>query len=120
MRVAATMPKKLRFLGIVLTLILISGSAIAMTGNRLKELCNDTDSSFYDGACLGYIVAVGDILKDGEEDVMGFRACIPTSVEYQQSVDVVRKYLNQHPESLHYGVIGLVAHALSEAFPCTE
>jgi len=47
------------------------------------------------------------------------RACPPPqSVTAQQLADVVKQYLENHPERRHYGASGSVMLALRDAFPC--
>jgi hypothetical protein len=44
--------------------------------------------------------------------------CARGAITGQQLVDVVVRFLQQHPEIRHYGASNLVAEALSDAFPC--
>ncbi|MGU5731432.1 Rap1a/Tai family immunity protein [Aeromonas jandaei] len=61
--------------------------------------------------CRGYITGVADVLD-------GFSFCIPDRVNRGQNVDVVTKYLRDHPEDRHQDAHTLTAYALSIAFPC--
>jgi hypothetical protein len=35
-------------------------------------------------------------------------------------LEIVKRFLDQHPELRHYGASSLVAEALAEAFPCQQ
>lgn len=79
--------------------------------------------SFYNGNDLlanseavfqGYVVGIVDSLqKAGSSSV-----CMPARVTVGQVTAVAKKYLNDHPEDLHYSAAGLVTYALQKAFPC--
>jgi len=93
------------------------------TGNELLEKCeaciNET-SVAKGNACAGYILGISDLhemfvalgmLKKGW--------CKPlVSVETNQLVRIVTKFLQEHPEDLHFAASELVADALTKAFPC--
>jgi hypothetical protein len=53
-----------------------------------------------------------------EKGVLGFHACIRDGVTVTQIADVVKLWLQKHPENRDYAAAGLVAAALEEAFPC--
>ena len=94
------------------------------SGNELSEDCKTSDgnsATFQDGVCLGYVL--------GAKDSFEFAAkvhhvtpdfCIPDGVTNGQVVKVVVKYLNNHPEDLHYSAESLVVYALGAAFRCAE
>jgi len=65
---------------------------------------------------MAYIVGIADALEGNVID--GWRACIPQSVTQGQAKDVALKWLRAHPEKRHFAAAGLVAYALSDAFPC--
>ena len=46
------------------------------------------------------------------------RFCLPAGVEVGQTIRVLVRYLQAHPERLHWQGTPLVAAALGEAFPC--
>ena len=66
--------------------------------------------------CLGYIEAVSDASEVNA--VNGYEACVPEAVTAGQLQDVVVQYLQLNPADRHLSAVGLVAHALSKAFPC--
>jgi hypothetical protein len=41
-------------------------------------------------------------------------------VSQEELVNTVIRWLNAHPRQLHYQADGLIAAALSEAFPCAQ
>ncbi len=85
-------------------------------------------SSFYDGqelsytcevspeACATYISGVADAGRGTTWD--GVPYCVPMGVSSGQLNKVVIKFLNDHPESLHFAAASLTQRALLEAFPC--
>lgn len=84
------------------------------SGNELLQDCTRQVQSL----CLGYIEAVSDALSGNS--VNGYEACIPLEVTVGQLQDIVVQYLRQDPRDRHLGAIGLVAHAISNAFPCRQ
>jgi Rap1a immunity proteins len=87
-----------------------------MTGNMLYTACENQSRA----QCVGYVGAVSDALSNGNA-VNGYRACQPhAGYTSEQAVDVVRRWLKDHPEERHLGAVGLTAAALSEAFPCPK
>ena len=86
------------------------------SGNDLWSECtNNGDSQF--GICLGYVMGITDVMSTGSA-ILGWRACLPLQVAATLAQDVVKQYLEQHPERRHYAAAGLVAEALAGAFPC--
>jgi hypothetical protein len=72
------------------------------------------------GLCAGFVVGIADAMSN-VTGVLGRRACIPLpAVPRGQVIDVVKRYLEQHPETRHDSAVSLVAQALSEAFPCKQ
>lgn len=81
------------------------------SGNDLFAKCADTNS-FYNGYCLGYVVAAVDAW-DADIGI-----CLPDGVTKGQIKDVVIKYLVDHPDRRHYVAASNVNAALWTAFPC--
>jgi hypothetical protein len=106
---------------------LVSAPAFATktydNGNELFANCSakgdNLVSAFKTGLCDGYVIGVADALADGA-NINGFTACPTGSVAKKQMYDIVLRYLTQHPEMRHYGAVGLVAAAISDAFPCRD
>jgi len=95
-------------------------------GNRLLEKCeayiNNTDIA-EGNVCAGYISGISDL----HETLVNWKIlkqekgwCKPVDVYNSQLVRIVTKFLQENPEHLHKGASGMVATALSEAFPCTD
>ncbi len=67
--------------------------------------------------CQGYVLAVADMM--GHFPLGGFRACVPVgTVPVSQLVDIATNHLRANADSRHLLAAGLVAQALSRAFPC--
>lgn len=98
----------------------ISGEAGAdgfINGNMLLQYCREPRGTFGFGACSGYVTAIADALA--RDPVGGYRACMPPdSVTAGQVRDIAVQWLQRNPQLRHYSAEGLVAKALSEAFPC--
>lgn len=82
-----------------------------LTGNELYDACKSSSA-----ICLGYIEGITDAIDVSR--VNGAEACIPEHVTVGQVREVVKLYLQQNPQTWHAGASGLVATALSTAFPC--
>jgi hypothetical protein len=86
-------------------------------GSELLYQCSDQDGSINGAICLGYVTAMADASSCGQV-VNGFSWKAPEDVSAGQLQKVVTKWLNEHPDSLHFVASGLVANALRDAFPC--
>ncbi len=68
------------------------------------------------GICLGYVVAIAGVLRDGPVD--GRRACIPEATSSDQMRDVVKRWLERHPEARGLSASRAAVRAFAEAYPC--
>jgi hypothetical protein len=113
------MSKRTRLAAMAAAVVLacLSASVRADTpGNELLDYCTSQDASER-GYCYGYVNAIAE----AERRPAGFNGwynCLPAESTRKQLVDVVKRWLDQHPEQRHYSAAGLIAQALSEAFPC--
>lgn len=93
------------------------------TGNSLLNLCQHP--GYTEGVCIGFVAGISDALSHamkssvGSGHLGGWQACIPYDITQGQARDVAVTFLMAHPEMRHYLAAGLVAQALSEAFPCS-
>jgi hypothetical protein len=97
----------------------LPAQASFMDGNQLLEWF-EGDTSAYKGGALAYVMGVHDGLQ-GLQDAMN--ACLvnlPKGVTAKQAADVVRIWLEKHPERRHYRADNLVGQALMEAWPCPK
>jgi hypothetical protein len=112
---------------IAVLLLLLSGFVVPcesgqhadmQSGNYLISACTITLSSnaqsmgqaFDDGYCVGLITGASFMTPQ----------CFSGGVTVNQEIRVVMKYLQDHPELLNQSGAGLVAKALTEAFPCNR
>ena len=80
---------------------LLAKPAVALTGNELRQWCNQQGDPIAEGFCLGYVVGVRDILPED---------CVPQTVTNGQLVDVVRKYFEEaHPRVMRRALVVAVA-----------
>ena len=92
---------------------------VTISGNRLAKACQPgADGSFQDGICLGYVLAIADVINNGS--INGQEACTPPGILNVQMQGVAQLYLADHPALLHHPAVELVAAALAEEFPCSS
>jgi hypothetical protein len=63
-------------------------------------------------------MGVFDAAGGPDGGVSGFTFCEPGGVILRQAVDIVVKWLSDHPQHRHHDADSLVAAALSEVWPC--
>jgi hypothetical protein len=90
-------------------------AAVFDTGNSLYEYLTANNATARAHAA-GYIAGVADVGSMGK--VFGWSFCLPRRTTKDQITDVVKQWLDQHPEKRHVGAVGLVSEALAGAFPC--
>ena len=92
-------------------------SAGGVNGNYLLTDCGTGPTetaalTWQDGYCSGYVSALADVYVET-------RLICPTpGVTYGQYIDIVIKYLVDHPESRNQEADGLLLLAFQGAFPC--
>ncbi len=89
-----------RLISMSIALILLAAAlAIAMTtGNELKHFADDGEKdpgSLFGEYFDGYVVGVVELSHTF------VNICVPPDTTNRQVIDVVRKYLKDHPEKLH-------------------
>lgn len=96
-------------------------SAGFVTGTDLRTSCRpqkiDPVYRLKVAECRGYVIGVADSLdcdRPGTRPAWNSRA----TTSQEELVNTVLAWLDAHPESLGYQADGLVAVALSQAFPC--
>lgn len=92
-------------------------------GNTLLHNCPDetqrNPSSIIGPAwCYGYLKGIAEMQMVIQETPRLIAYCVPEGVTMSQIKSIVLKYVQDHPEDLHYPSIGLVIVALNKAFPC--
>ena len=114
------MKKKLGIIAAaVLAVFLTSPAQASKGGNELHKACQadrpDPEAAAFErGFCMGYISGVTEALGPPF-------FCPPEgAVTRNQYRDIVKNYLNQHPERRHKHSTVVILEALSEAFPCKE
>jgi hypothetical protein len=92
--------------------------ATVITGNELYAQCTDVTPPYNIFLCYGYIAGVADAMEGSPINL--FSACIPIDVTVPQLHDIVVRSLYEHAGERHVAAKGLVAEALSKAFPCAH
>lgn len=91
---------------------------VTVSGHKLASACRpDRAGSFEDGICLGYVLAVADLVNNGS--IGGKEACTPPGALHVEMQSAAHEYFENHPEVLNRPALELVAAALAEAFPCS-
>jgi hypothetical protein len=92
-----------------------------VNGDRLIYRCISDDHAD-DGLCLGYILGVIDAMQAAQASggalLFGWRARPSPDATAQRLRDAVVRFLMAHPQTRLSSASGLVAKALSDAFPC--
>lgn len=92
------------------------------SGNELQEKCGATAGSrdYYQNTalCFGFVAGVSGTLSMMSGAGKGYPYCPPQQITLGQATDIVRKYLNEHPEERHLDGITLATVALLNAFKC--
>ncbi|VVO43605.1 hypothetical protein PS914_06546 [Pseudomonas fluorescens] len=90
--------------------------ACKMIGQKIPT---DDYSAFESGLCIGFVqgvrqtlTAYADLLPKEQ------RICVPRAVNNKESVGVVVRYLEAHPNQLKQPEVALAIQAHREAFPC--
>ena|SRR5271157_2858272 len=111
-------------------ILLITGLAMAKTGNWLKECTDKGEQAFAamdkgEGASTSEVgeaavfAAIFFGYVEGVTDQGWSPApCIPEGADRKQIFEVVRKYLKDHPEELDLRATTLIQKAVNEAWPC--
>jgi hypothetical protein len=85
------------------------------TGNKLYADCT-SNTPFDEGFCLGYIAATSDVA----DALKKIDVCTPKGATIREVVDVVKKYLTDHPAERHYSAFDTIITSLREVFPCPK
>ncbi len=87
------------------------------TGSDLRRALNEP-AGLRSGVAFGYIQGVVnsmEVLYPNQP-----LSCSPDGVTVGQMVDVVKRYLQNHPQTRHEPAVILIATAAREAFPCEK
>jgi hypothetical protein len=86
------------------------------TGDIIYQWCTSR-ADYLRSRCMAYIVAVADVMA-GPSSFDGRTACVPLSLTGERFIAVAVQYLRRNPADRRKSAAGLIADALSEAFPC--
>lgn len=111
----------------ILFFILFPGSVLCaevMSGSSLLLECQEFtgQASFRDNpsanTCHSYILGGHDMIQEFEARNQTTYYCGPQTPDTYQLALIVKKFLQDHSNSLHYSASSLVMSALSEAYAC--
>ncbi|MEM9629479.1 MAG: Rap1a/Tai family immunity protein [Pseudomonadota bacterium] len=91
-----------------------------MTAEELHGACNSPDDSMW-RACISYIMGVVDadvVAMANGYTPPAWHYCLPSAGDGFQLIAVVKKWLADNPERLHYVAPITITMAMIEAFPC--
>ncbi|MFK0272708.1 Rap1a/Tai family immunity protein [Ensifer sp. NPDC090286] len=88
------------------------------TGNDVLSACRSlrTENFFDAGRCLGYVVAISDMLEINWFLYNRVDCQMPERVTKGQVADIVVAYLERNPGTRHQSAAGLVSMAIQEQF----
>lgn len=89
-------------------------TAAGITGNELWSAMQAEKGTLERQFAVGYIAGAVDA------SWILFIDCTPEGVTVEQGVDIVKKYIRQHPEERHTFAADMVLGAMIEAFPCPD
>jgi len=108
----------------------VASAAIADTGTQLQSTCKKPDIGY--AYCLGYITGATQALSTWSAATKRATAnhtaspnapslyCLPRAVSTVETMQVVVKYMDEHPERLNLSADTLVGYALEAAYPCAK
>ena len=118
---------------LMLAVVLVVGSQSASardfySGNKMLEFCRagltsnsdlTAEDAVYGPTCFGFAAGI----NDSQSVFVAFGAvhafwCMPEGVSLSQLARVIVKYMEEHPEELHFAAGDLAAHAFMDTFPC--
>jgi len=94
----------------------------AYDGNFLLKICKEGSKIEYYGMCVGLLYGFLEGFEYSMEMIMKNKKtkfwCEPEKMETSQLIKVYLKYLNEHPEKLHFRYEDSFTDALLTYFPC--
>lgn len=88
-------------------------------GSDIYDFCRNDDNRYSSGMCLGFIEGVSDTTQALQIEDNACYFLFPAGpVRADQLVDIVRRYLADHPEKRQLNAATLVINALQTAWPC--
>ena len=85
------------------------------TGNGFWAQCGNPVDKTAALMCIAYVYG----LADGMVAHPALK-CLPAKITYQQRLDILLKYLREHPEVRHMPTSAIYVVSLLEALPCAE
>jgi len=86
-----------------------------VTGNELAQWFTNRPN-----IANAYVLGVWDQHSSFQVGLGQKTICMPTQVSRKQAAEVVKRYVNEHPEQRHYAAAAMVTVALTAAFPCPK
>ncbi len=92
----------------------------------IKYFENNKDPSINFSAvnyCVGYISGINDLHASFVSSVSCFdppKYCAPQPADSKQLVEIIVRFLTDHPEDLQFHGSDIILVALKEAFPCPQ
>jgi hypothetical protein len=108
------------FIATLATGMATCAKAASMKGDFLLQQCtsNTVEGGF---VCLGYVLGYVDATIVWKVNAGGTSICIPSEdVTNQQIIDIVVKWLKNHPRDLNQAAGYLLKIILEETWPCRE
>ncbi len=95
---------------IIAAMVATTAHAEFLTGNRLRQLFDDKDR---EAIAIGYTMGVYDA---------GMRSvhCPPDGVTGRQLSDIIKMWMSNNPDKLHYSADSIIIEVLRSLWPCPE
>jgi len=118
----------MRVILLILSLVVSLNVSATDTGNVLLADCAEVMEPRSDkninilnaSVCVSFIHGMRIATDIHQHQLKVSLFCTPHKVSAMQTVRIVYKYLQEHPEKLHESKNWLVLYALEEAFPCNK
>ena len=106
---------------VILLILATNVDAQYVSGDTLHDLCQvEVIETEFEPTCVFFIVGALDMYHDLQhsKNIPEPVFCTPDTAYRLQSVEVVSKYLESHPDTRNMEAVALILVAMSKAFPC--
>lgn len=95
---------------ILLALVATTAHAEFLTGNKLRQLFEDRER---EAIAIGYTMGVYDA------DLRAVH-CSPDGITGRQLSDIIKMWMANNPDKLHYSADSIILETLKSLWPCPE
>ena len=112
-----------RFITVALLALTLAGPARADSTPAISRISGVTGNNIYESCkkhgpfCLAYVTGSADMASIWSLLGKNIYFCIPYQVDGNQLMDLVSKYMHDHPQDRHINAITLFTRAMEKAWP---